>query len=247
VHVQAHSLRKPTDALHVCVQAEVIAGGVEAVPGYEGSAGAGRQGVSDGDRERLTSVLKVMSAEGLLTNDEFMERVSRAVTARTQGEIDMVRANIVIASYRTAAWARIRTPEGRPAFRDWAEFCRLGVGVTQDFPIRGAARKFVVKALRSMWEPAQVPHIAAATGYDVRTIQRDVLELGLANENRSNAARRARGGLEDTAVKAATAQTIAALDKANLADVAAYIRTKIPPAELAGLLGDEYVVAMRSK
>ena len=219
-------------------------------PEYQGAAGAGRLGASGADRERIAGLLEAAFTEGLLTKDEFVKLVNSALTARTRGEKDMVRADIVIAAYRTGAWARIRTPEGRPEYRNWAEFCKLAVGVTQDFPIRGDARKSVVAALRNMREPAELTEIASATGYALRTIKYDARELRLVNENRSNAQSRPRDGSEGAVAKAAAegAEKVnAAMAKVNMADVAAYIRAKVPPAELANLLGAEYVAAMPSR
>lgn len=207
----------------------------------------GRLGTSDADRERLVGLLKEALAEELLTKDEFIERVGKGLTARTRGEVDRVRADIVIVAYTTRAWTKIRTPEGKPAFRNWAEFCKLGVGVTEDFPIRGAARRSVVQALRSLWEPAEITDIASATGYVGRTIARDVVKLGLANPNRSNAQKQPGKGLEIAEEKAAAEKVNAALTGISMAELAAYVRAEVPPAEFANLLGGEYVTAMLSK
>lgn len=199
----------------------------------------------DADRKRLTRVLTAAFAEGTLTNDQFVELVG---TPRIRSEADMRRADIVIAAYTTEIWTKIRTPEGRPAYRNWAEFCEAGVGVTEDFPLRSDARMSVVQALRSLWEPAGIAEIVSATGCSVRTINREILKLGLANPNRRNGQKRrgigkALEGAEGNAVE----KVSTALAEVSMTELAAYVRAAVPPAEFANLLGREYVAAMLHK
>jgi hypothetical protein len=44
--------------------------------------------VADEDRDRAVERLRTAGAEGRLDSDELEERISRALTARTQGELD---------------------------------------------------------------------------------------------------------------------------------------------------------------
>jgi hypothetical protein len=208
-------------------------------------SGVGRLGTLDADRKRLTRVLNAAFAEGTLTNDQFVELVG---TPRIRSEADMRRANVVIAAYTTGIWTKIRTPEGRPAYRNWAEFCEVAVGVTEDFPLRGDARLSVVQALRNWWEPAEITEIASATGCSVRTIKRDVLKLNLVNPNRSDAQKRlGKGKTLEGAADTAVEKVSTALAEVSMTELAAYIRTAVPPTDFAGLLGGEYVAAMLHK
>ena len=44
--------------------------------------------IADADRERAVELLRAAAAEGRLDSDELEERVSRALAARTHGELD---------------------------------------------------------------------------------------------------------------------------------------------------------------
>jgi class 3 adenylate cyclase len=50
--------------------------------------------VSDADRDAVIELLKERTADGTLTLDEFAERVDGALTARTRGALDAVRADL---------------------------------------------------------------------------------------------------------------------------------------------------------
>jgi len=64
--------------------------------------------VSDADRDAVIELLKERTADGTLTLDEFAERVGCALAARTRGELDGVRTDLVAAS--PAPPATRRTP-----------------------------------------------------------------------------------------------------------------------------------------
>jgi hypothetical protein len=53
---------------------------------------------SDGDRDRTLALLTDAAADGRLTADEHAERVQRAVTARTLGELADLTTDLVVAS-----------------------------------------------------------------------------------------------------------------------------------------------------
>ena len=53
---------------------------------------------SDGDRDRTLALLAEAAADGRLTADEHAERVQRAVTARTLGELADLTTDLVVAS-----------------------------------------------------------------------------------------------------------------------------------------------------
>jgi Domain of unknown function (DUF1707)/Cell wall-active antibiotics response 4TMS YvqF len=53
---------------------------------------------SDGDRDRTLALLADAAADGRLTADEHAERVQRAVTARTLGELADLTTDLVVAS-----------------------------------------------------------------------------------------------------------------------------------------------------
>lgn len=63
---------------------------------------------SDADRERVVDLLKAAFAEGLLTKDEFGERVGRALTARTHA--DLAIPILGIPSGRAAAYEGAAMP-----------------------------------------------------------------------------------------------------------------------------------------
>jgi len=46
--------------------------------------------IADADRDRTVERLRAAAAEGRLDPDELEDRVSRALSARTQGDLDMV-------------------------------------------------------------------------------------------------------------------------------------------------------------
>jgi hypothetical protein len=74
--------------------------------GREGqeTAGPGRLLASDADRERVVGILKAAFVEGLLTKNEFGERIGRALTARTHGDLGTLTTDIP-ATVATA-WTR---------------------------------------------------------------------------------------------------------------------------------------------
>jgi len=61
---------------------------------------------SDADREQLVDLLKGAFAEGRLTQDEYTERMERAYTAKTYGELAMLSADLPS-----------QLPPSHPAFR----------------------------------------------------------------------------------------------------------------------------------
>jgi Domain of unknown function (DUF1707) len=87
---------------------------METGPGGRDAA-AGRLRASDADRERVVALLQVAFAEGLLTRDEFGERIGDALTARTYADLAALTAGIPaeVASAPRAAPARGRRPLGR--------------------------------------------------------------------------------------------------------------------------------------
>ncbi len=91
---------------------------METGPGGQGAA-AGRLRASDADRERVVALLQAAFVEGLLTRDEFGERVGGALTARTYADLAALTAGIpagaVAAPRRAAGPVRSRRPPGRRA------------------------------------------------------------------------------------------------------------------------------------
>ncbi|MDQ1397075.1 MAG: hypothetical protein QOG64_2334, partial [Acidimicrobiaceae bacterium] len=58
--------------------------------------------ISDADRERLIAVLRDHCADGRLTLDEFGDRVSEVLVARTAGELEMVTRQLPVVLATTA-------------------------------------------------------------------------------------------------------------------------------------------------
>jgi len=68
---------------------------------------------SDADRERTSSLLREHHAEGRLTAEEFSERIDRALTAKTIGELDALLADLPgIDLYRLPAAGIKAVPPG---------------------------------------------------------------------------------------------------------------------------------------
>src|SRR3954452_20915466 len=49
---------------------------------------------SDADRDAVIELLKARTADGSLTLDEFAERVDSALSARTRGDLDVVKVDL---------------------------------------------------------------------------------------------------------------------------------------------------------
>jgi hypothetical protein len=62
--------------------------------------------IADADRDRTVEQLRAAAAEGRLDPDELEERVSKALTARTQGELDALLADLPKPSVAVAQPAR---------------------------------------------------------------------------------------------------------------------------------------------
>ena len=99
---------------------------------------------SDGDRDRVLALLAEAASDGRLTADEHAERVQRACTARTLGELADLTADLVVASAQPVRLDGGRVISGifGPAKRDgrWvvpetltvnAMFGEVAVDVTQ--------------------------------------------------------------------------------------------------------------------
>jgi hypothetical protein len=72
-------------------------------PGYQVSAHASMR-ASSADRERAVDVLKAGFAEGRLTQDEYNDRMGRAYTARTYGELATLTADLPAGASPMPAW-----------------------------------------------------------------------------------------------------------------------------------------------
>jgi uncharacterized protein DUF1707 len=75
---------------------------------------------SDADRDRVASLLQEHHAEGRLTAEEFTERVDKALTAKTLGDLDALLADLpAIDLYRLPAAGISPDPPGarRPSRR----------------------------------------------------------------------------------------------------------------------------------
>ena len=72
-------------------------------PGYQVSAHASMR-ASSADRERAVDVLKAGFAEGRLTQDEYNDRMGRAYTARTYGELATLTADLPAGVSPMPAW-----------------------------------------------------------------------------------------------------------------------------------------------
>jgi Domain of unknown function (DUF1707)/Domain of unknown function (DUF4190) len=72
-------------------------------PGYQVSAHANMR-ASSADRERAVDVLKAGFAEGRLTQDEYNDRMGRAYTARTYGELATLTADLPAGASPMPAW-----------------------------------------------------------------------------------------------------------------------------------------------
>jgi len=81
-------------------------------PGPSGSAPSGGPRASDDDRNRFVELLERHFAEGRLTDDEFSERMDRALRARSLEELyalvadlpDLLAFDIPRSSPRRRAW-----------------------------------------------------------------------------------------------------------------------------------------------
>ena len=62
--------------------------------GDSGQPDPARQRVSDADRDRVAAELSEHFQAGRLTQDEFDERVGQAISARTQGDLDKLVADL---------------------------------------------------------------------------------------------------------------------------------------------------------
>jgi Domain of unknown function (DUF1707) len=60
----------------------------------EAGGGRGRLRASDADRERVIDTLKAAYVYGLVSKDEFDARVSRALAARTYGQLAVITADV---------------------------------------------------------------------------------------------------------------------------------------------------------
>jgi hypothetical protein len=63
-------------------------------PGDQTAAGRGRLRASHADRDRAIDTLKAAFVQGRLTKDEFVQRVSQALAARTLAEVAALTADI---------------------------------------------------------------------------------------------------------------------------------------------------------
>lgn len=170
-------------------------------------------------------------------------------------KIGMARANLVIVAHESGKWAELVNDAAKPAFADWAAFCKHGLGITRETPISGSARKHLVRALRDRTDNlrAEIKDIAAGAGATDRTIARDIAELGIADAEKSAAgteAQRLAGNLGDGSNLTATGDLpkLITSDKGvksvDLAAVVTYLTTQVDPAELAGLFGREFVAKL---
>ena len=62
--------------------------------GDSGQPDQARLRVSDADRDRVAAELSEHFQAGRLTQDEFDERVGQAISARTQGDLDELLADL---------------------------------------------------------------------------------------------------------------------------------------------------------
>lgn len=174
-------------------------------------------------------------------------------------KIGMARANMVIVAWESGEWADVQSPadESKRAFADWAAFCKAGMGISPESQISGAARKHIVRTLRDRTDNlrAEVADMAAATGANVRTIARDVKELGLADAEKSEAGKAAQASAGNTGDGSATTITadlpkLIKSDKGvksvDLGAIVTYLTTQVDVAELAGLLGAEFVAKLHA-
>src|SRR5215472_5871362 len=84
-------------------------------PSEEGAPVAGdpRIRASDADRDRAAALLREHHAAGRLTAEEFDDRMTRALEAKTLGEIDELLADLpAIELYRLPHESMRRTPPG---------------------------------------------------------------------------------------------------------------------------------------
>jgi hypothetical protein len=82
---------------------------------------------SDADRDRAASLLREHHAAGRLTAEEFSERLDRAFSATTVGEIDgLLRDLPTIDLYRLPDAALTRRPRSRPPVRRASSRARSG-------------------------------------------------------------------------------------------------------------------------
>jgi hypothetical protein len=72
-------------------------------PGYQVRAHTSMR-ASSADRERAVDVLKAGFAEGRLTQDEYNDRMGRAYTARTYGELTALTADLPAGASPMPAW-----------------------------------------------------------------------------------------------------------------------------------------------
>jgi DUF1707 SHOCT-like domain len=103
--------------------------------GPEGQdAAGGRLRASDADRERVVVLLQVAFAEGVLTRDEFGERIGGALTARTYADLAALTADVpagaVAVPQRAAGPARVRHPLGRRTVTGGCTLVTLAVMMT---------------------------------------------------------------------------------------------------------------------
>jgi len=79
-----------------------------ASPGLPQHGGEATERVSDSERDHVVAMLRDHLAVGRLTLDEFSERTGSALTARTRGELDVVLADLPVASEPLPQVARRR-------------------------------------------------------------------------------------------------------------------------------------------
>jgi uncharacterized membrane protein len=96
------------------------------VPGHAGMNPAMR--AASADRERAVDVLKAGFAEGRLTQDEYNDRMGRAYTARTYGELAALTADLPAGPWPT--WV---VPQPQPTTTNSMAIASMVLGVAEFF------------------------------------------------------------------------------------------------------------------